>query len=277
MLGRLGRMAYINTLPVDWGLAGSALGDLAEVRRGTPTLLNQLLADGKLDASAVSSVAAAEHAEDWLVFDHLCIGCKGEVGSVILHSERPVERLQRRTVACTSASATAVRLLKVLLERYWKVEAEFVGQDRRADARLLIGDSALKAAQPKSPGFVYDLGRVWKDFTGHDFVFGLWCVRREFARRFPEETRALYHLLETSYAMGRAEMPAVISSAASTTGLDTETIRQYFPKLVYQLDEDLWAGLGLFLRLIGHNPDRLQTFGVPKFSAGRRVATAACA
>jgi len=270
-------MAYINTLPVDWGLAGNALSSLADVRRGTPTLLNRLLADGKLDASAVSSVAAAEHADDWLIFDHLCIGCKGEVGSVILHADRPWEALHGRTVACTSESATAVRLLKVLMEEYWKIETEFVSQDRRADARLLIGDSALKAAQSKSPGFIYDLGRVWKDCTGHDFVFGLWCVRKEFAVRFPEQTEALYRLLETSYAMGRADMPSVVSAAAAATGLDTETINQYYPKLVYELDQDLWAGLGFFLRLLGHNPDRLQKFGVPKLPTGRRTAQAACA
>jgi chorismate dehydratase len=270
-------MAYINTLPVDWGLAGTPLGNLAEIRRGTPTLLNQLLADGKLDVSAVSSVAAAERAEEWLVFDHLCIGCKGDVGSVILHADRPVERLRGRKVACTSESATAVRLLKVLLERYWQVEIEFVSQNRQADARLLIGDPALKTAQAKRAGFVYDLGQVWKEFTGHDFVFGLWCVRRDFARDFPEETRALYHLLETSYAMGRADMAAVIAAAAAATGLDQETIRQYFPKLVYELDEHLWAGLGLFLRFIGHNPDRLETFGTPKFSTGRGAVAVACA
>lgn len=276
MLGKLGRMAFVNTLPVDWGLAESSLGDLIEVHRGTPTILNDLLARGELDMSAVSSVAAAEHAEDWLVLDHLCIGCKGEVGSVILHADRPVERLRGRTIACTSESATAVRLLRVLLERYWKIDVQFVSQDSQADARLLIGDSALKAAQSKSPGFVYDLGQVWKGFTGHDFVFGLWCVRKDFAVSCPEETRAMYHLLETSYAMGRAEMPSVIAQAAGITGLDSQTITDYFPKLVYELDEDLWAGLGQFLRLIGLNPDRLETFGIPKYSVPRKMA-AACA
>jgi chorismate dehydratase len=274
MLGKLGRMAFVNTLPVDWGLAESPLGNLADIRRGTPTILNEMLANGELDISAVSSVAAAEHADEWLVLDNLCIGCKGEVGSVILHADRPVELLRGRTIACTSESATAVKLLRILLERYWKVETEFVKQNCQADARLLIGDSALKAAQSNSPGLIYDLGRVWKDFTGHDFVFGLWCVRKAFAAEYPEETRALYHLLETSYAMGRAEMPAVIAQAADITGLDTETIRDYFPKLVYELDEDLWAGLGLFLRLLGRNPDQLETFGIPKYSVPRKIAAA---
>ncbi|MEW6140148.1 MAG: menaquinone biosynthesis protein [Thermodesulfobacteriota bacterium] len=122
---RLGRMAYINTLPVDWGLIKGGLGSLgATVRRGAPTTLNALMAEGHLDASPVSSVAAAEHAADWLVFDHLCIGSRGAVGSVILHSDVPVEELGGRSITVTSDSATATRLLQILLEGYWGVEAE---------------------------------------------------------------------------------------------------------------------------------------------------------
>lgn len=122
---RLGRMAYINTLPVDWGLIKGGLGSLrAIVRRGAPTLLNALMSEGHLDASPVSSVAAADHAADWLVFDHLCIGSRGAVGSVILHSDVPVEELGGRSITVTSDSATATRLLQILLERYWGVKAE---------------------------------------------------------------------------------------------------------------------------------------------------------
>ena len=134
ILGRLGRMAYINTLPVDWGLVHSPLGRQVKVYRGTPTTLNRLLAEGKLDVSAVSSVAAIEHAEEWVVLDHLCIGCRGEVGSVILHSDRPVEELNGRSIAVTAASATAARLLEILLARHWKVAVDLVEQDR-ADSR----------------------------------------------------------------------------------------------------------------------------------------------
>jgi chorismate dehydratase len=257
-------MAYINTLFVDWGLAHSPLKKLAKVHRGTPTTLNRLLAEGRLDVSAVSSVAAIEHAEEWVIFDHLCIGSRGEVGSVILQSDRPVDELIGKSVAVTAASATAARLLKILLARHWKVEVDFVAQDRPAPARLLIGDIALKTAQSESAGFVYDLGAAWKDFTGQDFVFGLWCVRREFVEKHPQETRALYHLLQTSYAMGRAHREDVIEEASHVTRLDTPTLYAYFEKLFYELDHGLWEGLNRFMNFLGYGRDRLQTFGIPK-------------
>ncbi|MBI4961884.1 MAG: menaquinone biosynthesis protein [Desulfomonile tiedjei] len=258
---RLGRMAYINTLPVDWGLVNGGFGDLVTLRRGTPTTLNRLLAEGQLDASPVSSVAAAEHAADWLVFDHLCIGCRGDVGSVILQSDVPVEQLGGRSIAVTAESATAVRLLQILLSHHWKVEAKLVTENGRTVPRLLIGDPALKTAQSNPAGFVYDLGRAWRDYTGRGFVFGLWCVRRAFVEENPWETRMLYDLLRASRAQGLAENRKVMDEAANVTGLDAQKIESYFAKLVFDLDNELWSGLTHFLALLGHDPGSLRRFG----------------
>ena len=271
ILGRLGRMAYVNTLPVDWGLVRSPLGKLVTVHRGTPTVLNRMMAQGQLDVSAVSSVEAARHADDWLVMDHLCIGCRDAVGSVILHSERPVEELDGSTIAVTNASATAVKLLEVLLSGHWKVRASLEPQAHPQGPRLLIGDAALKTAQSEPTGFVYDLGSAWRQYTGGDFVFGLWCVRREYARDFPQQTRALYHLLKTSRELGRAECDDVVVEAASVTGLSETTIREYFPKLVYDLDDRLWDGLTAFLRLLGFKPNCLEKYGVEDSRMTARV------
>lgn len=273
ILGRLGRMAYVNTLPVDWGLVTSSLGKLVTIQRGTPTKLNRMMAEGQLDVSAVSSVAAARHADDWLVMDHLCIGCRGAVGSVILHSDRPVEELDGSTIAVTDASATAVKLLGVLLSGHWKVRAELVTQANPRGPRLLIGDAALKTAQSGNAQFVYDLGAAWRDYTGGDFVFGLWCVRREFAREHPEETRALYNVLKASRKHGRAEPEGVILEAAAVTGLPVPTIRDYFPKLVYDLDDSLWNGLTVFLRCLGFEPARLEKYAPEEsYIAGRTTS-----
>lgn len=276
ILGRLGRMAYINTLPVDWGLVSSPLGQLVNCRRGAPTTLNRLLAEGLLDVSPVSSVAAAERAEEWLVLDNLCIGCSSEVGSVILQSAVPVEELNGLEIGVTEASATAAKLLKILLDQYWRVEVRFVPQDHPAAARLLIGDAALKTAQLESAGFIYDLGQAWKDYTGMDFVFGLWCVRKEFAREYPRDAFILYHILRTSYALGQMESQKVVTAASHATCLPEETLETYFAKLVYDLDGDLWAGLQHFLGLLGYKRDRLQTFGesrqwIPRLGVGKRL------
>jgi len=151
--------------------------------------------------------------------------------------------------------------LELLLSLHWRIKVEVVSQDRPAPARLLIGDAALKAAQSGGGGFIYDLGRAWKDFSGHDFVFGLWCIRRTYAEARPREALALYHLLQTSRALGRNEGSAVVAEAAKITGLTDTIIAAYFPKLAYDLDDRLWSGLERFLGLLGYQPGRLRMFG----------------
>ncbi len=278
ILGRLGRMAYVNTLPVDWGLVNSPLKELVTIVRGEPTTLNSLLATGQLDVSPVSSVAALEHAADWLIFDHICIGSRGAVGSVILQSDTPVEQLSGKAVSVTSASATASKLLKVLFAKHWKTDVTFVRQGIAAPARLLIGDAALKAAQSDFTGYTYDLGQVWKDFSGQSFVFGVWCVRKEFVREFPQETRAIYHLLLTSYSMGLAHWSSVVDEATEVMGLDSNIIADYFPKLVYQFDSGLWAGLETFSGLLGNKPDVIRTYRPVEAhaSCANRLAVCSC-
>jgi chorismate dehydratase len=259
-LGRLGRMAYINTLPVDWGLVNGTLGRSVTVYRGAPTTLNRLLAEGRLDVSPVSSVATAEHAEEWLVFDNLCIGSRGEVGSVILDSSVPIEELEGASIAVTADSATAAQLLRILLARHWKIRAELIKTDSKATARLLIGDPALKTAQSRPSGFIYDLGQCWREYTGRDFVFGLWCVRKAFVEEHPAETRELYRLLQTSRGRGQSESSQVVAEAARVTGLTETQIESYFDKLVFDLDDELWSGLEHFLALLGYGPGLLQRY-----------------
>jgi chorismate dehydratase len=295
-------MAFINTLPVDWGLLRSKRRAFVQIVRGAPTTLNRLMAEKRLDISPVSSIAAAEHAEDWLVFDRLCIGCKGEVGSVILQSDCPAKELDGRSVSVTPQSATAVGLLEILLSRHWNAHARLItGHDltnapadvqprecieisdgdsaeRRPQGkrspgdpslqlpspRLLIGDAALRVAQSNPGGFIYDLGRVWREHTGLGFVFGLWCVRKSFAEQHPAETQGMFHLLADSYARGRTHQERVAAEAARATGLSQFVIEKYFDKLVYELDDELWHGLNHFLGLLGGCPGRLQRFSETK-------------
>ena len=73
-------------------------------------------------------------------------------------------------VAVTPESATSVVLTKVLLP-----EAEHVPLGEEADAKLLIGDAALKSAF-EDPTPHHDLGRLWLERTGLPMVFAVWAA-----------------------------------------------------------------------------------------------------
>src|SRR5881397_799212 len=159
---RLGRIAYANMAPVFFRV------DLEyEEISGVPTELNRRLIAGELDTAPISSIEYARHADTLRLLPRLCVASEGAVDSIQLVSRKPLEQV--RVVAVTPESATSVVLTKVLLP-----EAEHVPLGEDADAKLLIGDAALKSAF-EDPTPHHDLGRLWLERTGLPMVFAVWA------------------------------------------------------------------------------------------------------
>ena len=131
---RLGRISYVNMAPVFYRLDAEV-----EEIQGVPTDLNRRLVAGEIDLAPISSIEYARHADTLRILPRLCVSSEGAVDSIQLVSRVPLERV--RTVAVTPESATSVVLTKVLLP-----EAGHVPLGEEADAKLLIGDAALKSA-----------------------------------------------------------------------------------------------------------------------------------
>src|SRR5918912_250001 len=140
--------------------------DVEEVQ-GVPTELNRRLLAGDLDTAPISSIEYARHAESLRLLPRLCVASEGAVDSIQLVARVPLERV--RSVAVTPESATSVVLTKVLLP-----EAEHVPLDEQADAKLLIGDAALRSAF-EDPTPHYAPGRLWRDRPGLPMVFAVWA------------------------------------------------------------------------------------------------------
>src|SRR5712691_8152457 len=124
---------------------------------GVPTALNAQLIAGELDVAPISSIAYARHADSLRLLSRLCVSSEGAVDSIQLVSKTPLERI--RTIAVTPESATSVVLAKVLVP-----DAEHVPLGEDAEAKLLIGDAALKSAF-EDPTPHHDLGRLWLERT----------------------------------------------------------------------------------------------------------------
>src|SRR6202162_267349 len=171
---RLGRISYVNMAPVFYRLEA----DVDEVQ-GVPTDLNRRLLDGELDLAPISSIEYARHADRLRLLPRLCVSSEGAVDSIQLVARRPLEQV--RTVAVTPESATSVVLTKVLIP-----EAEHVPltEEANADAKLLIGDAALRSAF-EDPTPHYDLGRLWLERTGPPMVFPVWACPEAVADGVP--------------------------------------------------------------------------------------------
>src|SRR4051812_33888746 len=121
--------------------------------QGVPTALNRRLVAGDLDIAPISSIEYARHAASLRLLPRLCVSSEGAVESIQLVTKTPLE--QMRTITVTPESATSVVLARVLFPH-----AEHVPLGEDAEAKLLIGDAALRSAF-EDPTPHHDLGRLW--------------------------------------------------------------------------------------------------------------------
>jgi chorismate dehydratase len=229
---RLGRISYVNMAPVFY-----RLGAEVEEVSGVPTDLNGKLLAGELDLAPISSIEYARHADRLRILPRLCVSSEGAVDSIQLVSRVPLEHVRR--IAITPESATSVVLTKVLLP-----EAGHVPADEDAEAKLLIGDAALKSAfEDPTPHF--DLGRLWLERTGLPMVFAVWAAPEPVAAGLAE----LEDALVASVRRARAEPERLAYEAAERYGYPAGFLARYFEKLRYSFGPRERAGLVSFLEL----------------------------
>jgi len=229
---RLGRISYVNMAPVFYRLDA----EVDEVQ-GVPTDLNDRLLRGELDLAPISSIEYARHADRLRLLPRLCVSSEGAVESIQLVSRKPLEQV--RSIAVTPESATSVVLTKVLLP-----EASHVPLGEEADAKLLIGDAALKSAF-EDPTPHHDLGRLWLERTGLPMVFAVWACPEP----VPAGLSELEAALVDSVLLARAEPERLAHESSERYGYPPGFLARYFEKLRYRFGPRERAGLLTFLEL----------------------------
>jgi chorismate dehydratase len=229
---RLGRISYMNMAPAFYRVDA----EYDEVQ-GVPTELNRALLAGEIDVAPISSIEYARNADTLRLLPRLCVSSEGAVESIQLVSKMPLEQV--RVVAVTPESATSVVLTKVLLP-----EAEHVPLGEEADAKLLIGDAALRSAF-EDPTPHHDLGRLWLERTRLPMVFAVWAVREP----PPPGIVALEDALVASVRRARAEPEQLAYEASERYGYPPGFTARYFEKLRYRFGPRERAGFLTFLEL----------------------------
>ena len=191
----------------------------------------------------------------------------------MLFSKRPATELTSRRVLVSKSSMTSVALLELLFENVWHARPNFVPTDAEIsdvarfegedhDARLVIGDAALLLSSGAAPRYPhsYDLGEVWKEWTGLPFVFAVWVAQRNV---IVNDALAVHAGLINSRDWGIANIPTLALQAASATGVPVAACNEYLAGLDYGLSYPHLAGLTEFYRRLverGSVPNGTLTF-----------------
>ncbi|HJQ42409.1 MAG TPA: menaquinone biosynthesis protein [Jatrophihabitantaceae bacterium] len=254
---RVGHIQFLNCLPIYWGLVRSgALLDV-ELHKDTPDRLNDLLVAGDLDIGPISLVEYLRNADQLVLLPDLAVGSDGPVLSVNLVSQVPLDALDGRRVALGSTSRTSALLARMWLAQVHGVEPDYftcppdlTTMLLEADAAVLIGDAALRATYdaPRRGLDVYDLGQVWRDWTGLPMVFAVWAARREYADENPGLVKDVHSAFIRSRDDALAHVEDVAAQAARWEVFDADTLARYFRTLDFSLGERQVEGLVEFSR-----------------------------
>ena len=240
---RVGAVSYLNTKPMLFGLVNGPIKDEIELILDYPARLIEMLKTGAIDIGLVPVGALPELGEYHIVSDY-CIGTEGEVASVAVFSQVPMEEID--TVLLDYQSRTSVKLCKLLFEKHWKKNVRFVDakdehyieEIKGTTAGLIIGDRAL-AFRGKSK-YIYDLGLGWKELTGLPFVFAVWVSSKNLDTEFIKS-------FSGSTALGLLNLDEIKDhNSFSSYDLDV----YYSKNISYTLTDEKRKGLEEFLRLM---------------------------
>ena len=145
---------------------------------GVPSEQNKRLREGEIMLSPSSSIEYAKNQEKYVICNRFCTSSTLEIQSVKLFSKYKWENLDKKNVHLTQESETSAVLLKLLSSLRFKVSPIW-NSGKNCDAKLLIGDRALREGSENKWEYAYDLASVWQEWQNMPFVFGLWIIRKE--------------------------------------------------------------------------------------------------
>jgi chorismate dehydratase len=181
---------------------------------------------------------------------HFGIAVRGRARSALLFARQPIRQLDGATVSVSEETSTTVCLLRLLLERRYRVvPAEYRrGRELDVDALLLIGDDALRFRQTNTHyPYEVDLAFEWWLWQHLPFVFAVWAIRKDAGE---EAHRHVELGLARSLGVNLRQLEAIAGEQAPRFGMTPEAIHLYLSSFVYRLGQPEEAGIARFRELV---------------------------
>ncbi len=231
---RVALVEYLNTFPFSEGFRLSGLDQQLEVHHVIPAECARLFKEDLVDIS-LCPVGALDEMPEHKIVGKYCIGAEGEVGTVVLLSQVPIEQI--RKIKLDNHSRTSNILLQMLAQFHWKKEWAFTFESNGVlpESSLMIGDKVF--AHKEKYVYSYDLATAWKEMTGLPMVFAVWIAKNE----VPQE---IIDSLDHAFELG---MDHVRSEA---NGLEKWQKDYLLNSISYPLDEEKMKALRLFRSMI---------------------------
>ena len=237
-------VSYLNTRPLLLGMEQSPFKERIDLMKAYPAQIAQALLEDTIDIGLVP-VAVMPLLKHPQLISKYVIGAEGEVASVALFSQVPMDQIEK--VYLDYQSRTSVALAKILFKQYWKKEVEFlnategyINQINGTTAGIIIGDRALVSLDKFE--HIYDLGSAWKVYSGLPFVFAAWVANKPIPLDFMEA-------FDTANGYGLSHLEDVIALIPANEQV-YDLHKYYTENISYELTDEKRAGLAKFLEAL---------------------------
>lgn len=210
-----------------------------------PSKVAAMLLKDEVDIGLVP-VAIIPTLKEYHIISDYSIGANGEVASVCLFSDVPIENIS--SLYLDYQSRTSVALLKLLLQKHWKIAPQLIvaeaGYEEKISgtvAGLVIGDRALR--QRSKTKYIYDLATAWKEMTGLPFLFAAWVSNK----KLPDDFIIAFN---KATGAGLGHIDEIVSQIKFE---DYDLHKYYTANIDYILDDKKREALSLFLELLSTN------------------------
>jgi chorismate dehydratase len=236
-------VSYLNTLPF---LRGFELTNSHpfNVVLAKPADCAKMFLEGQCDIALAPS-GILPLLEDYSIITNYCIGCEGEVRTVVLVSNDKISDL--KTVYLDNDSRTSVLLCRILFQQRWKKKVNFVSgipsefdKIKKGEAILAIGDKVFENEGKLK--YTYDLGREWQALTYGPFAFAVFLAK-------PDLPDGVSALLNEILGRGIADIPNLDLKKYN----HIPRIEEYYTKHIsYSFDKQKWIALKNFIEYVNY-------------------------
>jgi len=266
---RVSIVEYLNTAPLVWGFTNGPLRGKYDLSFTVPSQCAEQLRSDQADIAIIPAIEY-QRIDDLVILPDMAIASKKQVRSLLIIAKKPIELV--KSFALDASSRSTQTLTRILCAEKWKIAPQFFEAPpelgamlKQADAALLIGDPALRAAlgiekdsrsgaegqticQAATLGitsaellYVYDVVGEWRSLTGLPAVLAIWAARRDVA------TPELAADFLASRDFGLSRIPGICFDAARELELPQPALESYLRQNIdFSLDEENRRGLELY-------------------------------
>lgn len=249
---KIAASTYLNSAPLVYGLQHRQIaGEYQFLGDTAPARCADMLMTKQVDAALIPSIEY-QRIPNIVIVPDIAIAAKKEVRSVVLIARVPIDQIE--SVALDTSSRTSATLVRIILEKFYRLSPQYAQFTpdlpqmlERHDSALIIGDPAILAANEAAKfGYqVYDLAIEWRKATGLPFVFAVWAVSQKMA-----QNREISKIFLEAKQLGLSARNDIAQYYSETLSLSVQFLLQYITENInYDLDEENLAGLHQFYQL----------------------------